>query len=317
MTKSIFIELPFWLGDAIMATPAVQNIIKSYPEASITLFGSKASIEAYAGYPNAILFMVDESKKEGNRFVNLYKIAKSVGRVDLAISFRRSFASKFMLFFIDASLKANYRRLSKGEIHQCIRYNDFVNYVLDLKNDTGEQKLYFEPKVYVKPTLGINAGATYGSAKRWYPDRFAKVASQLASRYDIVIFGSPSEVEMAGDIEKHLVAEGTTNYQNLAGKTSIKELIEHIAGLSLFITNDSGPMHIASAYKVPTVAIFGPTKHKETSQWQNPKSKIVRHEIECSPCMRRECPLGHHECMSKIESEDVLRVALSLCYHSS
>jgi len=101
---------------------------------------------------------------------------------------------------------------------------------------------------------------------------------------------------------------GIKNVINLAGKTSIAKLVSHIAGLDLFITGDSGPMHIAAAYKVPTVAIFGPTKHKETCQWKNPKSLIVRKELECSPCMKRTCPIKTHECMKEITSKDVLKV---------
>lgn len=302
----IFIEIPSWLGDAIMATPAVLNIIKTYPSSSITLIGSAVSIEAFKGYPNIKTYLIDDTKRSGNRYINLYKMAKKIGSVDLAISFRRSFSSKFMMFFIDAKKRFNYRRLSKEEIHLCIRYNDFVNKVLHLNNETGDQKLFFEPFVYNKPTLGINPGATYGSAKRWYPDKFASVATSLSSAYDIVIFGGANEISMAKDIEDSLIANGVKNYTNLAGKTSIKELIQKIAGLSLFVTNDSGPMHIASAFKVPTVAIFGPTKDKETSQWQNPKSIIVRHKIECAPCMKRECPLLHHKCMKNVEASMVL-----------
>lgn len=302
----IFIEIPSWLGDAIMATPAILNIIKTYPNSSIIVLGSSVSIEAFRGYPNITTYLVDDTKKSGNRYINLFKMAKKIGKVDLGISFRRSFSSKFMMFFVNTKRKFNYKRLSREEIHLCIRYNDFVNKVLCLENRAGDQKLFFEPFVYEKPTLGLNPGATYGSAKRWYPDKFAQVATSLSSTHDIVIFGGANEVLMAKDIEDILVANGVKNYTNLAGKTSIKELIQKIAGLSIFITNDSGPMHIASAFKVPTVAIFGPTKDKETSQWQNPKSTIVRYQIECAPCMKRECPLLHHECMKKVEASMVL-----------
>jgi heptosyltransferase-2 len=101
---------------------------------------------------------------------------------------------------------------------------------------------------------------------------------------------------------------GITNYLNLAGKTNIKELCSRIGGLDIFITNDSGPMHVAAAYQVPTVAIFGPTRHFETCQWKNEKSVIVRRDdVPCAPCMKRTCPLKHHECMTKIEAHDVIK----------
>ncbi|QKF82552.1 lipopolysaccharide heptosyltransferase II [Halarcobacter ebronensis] len=306
MVKTIFIEIPTWLGDAIMATPAIENIIKTYPKAKITLLGSYVSTKAFEGFPNIQRVIIDETKKSGNRYLNLIKQARSIGKVDLAISFRRSFSSKFMMLFVKAKKKFNYRRLTKKEIHLVLRYNDFVNKVLNLNNSAGGLKLYFEPFSYTKPTLGINPGATYGSAKRWYPGEFAKVATKLSKDYDIVIFGGPGEVEIAKDIENILIENGVKNYQNLAGKTSIKELIEKIAGLSLFITNDSGPMHVAAAYQVKTVAIFGPTKFTETNQWNNKNGIIVTKNLDCAPCMKRKCPLGHHNCMKLITASDVL-----------
>lgn len=295
-----------------MATPAIENLIKTYPDAEITLLGSFVSTQAFQGYPNIKRVIVDDTKKSGNRYKNLISLAKSIGRVDLAISFRRSISSKFMMFFIKAKKKFNYRRLTKKEIHLCIRYNDFVNKVLNLQNEVGDLKLYFKPFNYGKPTLGINPGATYGSAKRWYPKEFAKIAIEMSKKYDIVIFGGPAETNIAKDIETELVSKGITNYQNLAGKTTIPELIEKIAGLDLFITNDSGPMHIAAAYKVKTIAIFGPTKFTETNQWNNPNGEIVTKNLDCAPCMKRVCPLKHHNCMKNITAADVLNVIVKL-----
>lgn len=306
MIKKIFIEIPTWLGDAIMTTPAIENIIKTYPDAEITMLGSYVSTQALGNFKNVKRVIIDNSKKEKNRYVGLLKIANEVGKVDLALSFRRSFSSRFMIFFMKAPKKFNYRRLEKEQIHQVLRYNDFVNHVLHLNNQAGDLKLYFKPHAYAKPTMGINPGATYGSAKRWYPEEFAKTAIALSSKYDIVIFGGPGEVDIAHDIEEELKANGITNYQNLAGKTTIPELIEHIAGLSLFITNDSGPMHVAAAYKVKTAAIFGPTRFKETNAWNNPDEHIITKNLECAPCMKRVCPLKHHECMKLITANDVL-----------
>jgi heptosyltransferase-2 len=309
----IFIEIPTWLGDAIMTTPAIQNIIKTYPNGKITLLGSFVSTQAFKDYPNIEEILIDDTKKSGNRYKNLISLAKSIGKVDLAISFRRSFSSKFMMFFIKAKKKFNYKRLTKKEIHLCIRYNDFVNKVLNLNNHVGDLKLYFSPYSYDKPTLGINPGATYGSAKRWYPNEFAKVAISLASKYDIVIFGGPGETDIANDIENELIKNGINNYQNLAGLTTIPELIEKVAGLDIFITNDSGPMHIAAAYKTKTVAIFGPTKFTETNQWNNDKNGlIVTKNLECAPCMKRTCPLKHHNCMKEIIANDVLKAIENL-----
>ena len=83
----------------------------------------------------------------------------------------------------------------------------------------------------------------------------------------------------------------------------------YMSQLSLLITGDSGPMHIAAGFQVPTIAIFGPTDDKETSQWMNNKSVIVKKNLSCQPCMKRTCPLIHHHCMELIEVKDILNAA--------
>ena len=160
--------------------------------------------------------------------------------------------------------------------------------------------------------LGINPGASYGNSKRWYPKRFAEVCIELSNQFDIIIFGGASEKEIAYDIECYLVEEGVNNYKNLSAKTSINDLMSLISKLDLFITGDSGPMHIAAAFQIPTVAIFGPTNENETSQWMNEKSVIVKKNLECQPCMKRTCPLNHHNCMKLIESNDIMEVTKDL-----
>ncbi len=309
----ILIELPTWLGDTVMSTPAIENIVQKFPSAKITIFGSFISTLTLKNHPNVTKTVVDDSKYAKFRLIKLFQIAKSLGKFDLAFSFRRTLPSKIFLFFISSKKKFGYRRYSKKQIHQAQRYNDFVNKSLGTDYTASNLKLYFTPKQFAKPTLGINPGATYGSAKQWYPDRFAQVATSLSSKYDILIFGSENEKDMADDIENILKDKGVNNFSNLASKTSISELIEHIGGLSMFITADSGPMHIAAAYQVPTICLFGPTKYIETSQWMNQYSKIIRHEIACSPCMKRECPLKTHECMKLISADEVIKEAK--CYN--
>lgn len=302
----IFIELPSWLGDTIMTTPAIENILKIYPKAELTLFGSHISIQALRKHPQVKRVIVDESKKAKCRICWIYKIAKSLGEFDKSFTFRKRVYPKFLQFFLNSKEKYIYKRYTKKPRHQVLRYNDFINHSLKVDLKASDLKLYHKKKIFKRPTLGLNPGATYGSAKRWYPDRFAKVATALHKEYDIIIFGGVNEIEMAKKIEENLIKDGVLNFQNLAGKTTVDELIEYIAGLSLFITNDSGPMHIASAFKIPTIALFGPTKWYETSPWKNPNAKVVKKDLECMPCMKRTCPLKTHECMKRIEVKDVL-----------
>ncbi len=297
-----------------MATPAIENVIKTYPDAQLIIFGSFVSTKLFKNHPSVEKIIIDDSKKSGNRYKNLFKLAISVGNVDFALSFRKNFTTKFLLFFIKSKQKFIYKRFdSELNTHQVIRYNDFINKSLSLGSNPQKLTIYLsaENKKNAKPVLGLNPGATYGSAKRWYPSEFAKVAIELSKNYDIKIFGGPGETDIAHDIENTLQNAGILNYENLAGKTSVEELISNISNLDLFITNDSGPMHVAAAFNVPTVSIFGPTRHNETNQWQNEHEMLLRKDMACAPCMKRVCPLKdekeNHACMKLITSDDVLQ----------
>ncbi|QOP40808.1 lipopolysaccharide heptosyltransferase II [Sulfurimonas marina] len=320
----ILVVLPNWLGDAVMATPAIELLAKYYENAHFTFIGSYVSIEALKHHPLCESAIVDETKKASSRLAATYKLAKQLGRFDLAITFRNQIHSSTLLRFTDTVLtvarKSWHSQLLLSHIPKIKTDQHLVQQYVELAmvnvdnfdGDIPPLKLYIQQNRFENPTLGINAGATYGSAKRWYPERFAQVAAYYKDKYDILIFGGPNEVEMAKEIEENLISLGVTNYKNIAGKTTIEELCANIAGCSLFITNDSGPMHVAAAYQVPTVAIFGPTKYKETCQWKNEKSTIVRHEMDCSPCMKRECPLKHHDCMKSITASEVIEAVKSL-----
>jgi len=312
MDKKIVIQIPTWLGDAVMATPAIENIIEHFgSDYKYIILGSNVSVKIFEFHPKVSQTIIDDTKKGGSRYVNIYNLAKSFGKVEVFFSFRRSFSARVLKFFVNAKEKYGYKRLTKEQIHLVLRYNDFVNHSLKTNYKANDLKIYTDNNLkfkiqHSKLLLGLNPGATYGSAKRWYPREFALTARELSKDYDILIFGGPTEVEQADEIEKYLQEFGVTNYKNLAGKTTVTELIEYIKSLDLFITNDSGPMHVAAAFKIKTVAIFGPTKHIETHQWNNPNEIIIRKDIECAPCMKRVCPLGHHECMKQITSSDVL-----------
>lgn len=314
----ILIILPNWLGDAIMATPAIELLAKHYPHARFTFVGSYVSIEALKYHPLCEKAIIDETKKASSRLLATYKLAKDLGEFSLAITFRNQIHSSLLLYFTNTVVclaKASWHsKLLLSHTPKILANKHLVEQYSELamiNTDTFDGispplKLHIKENSFLKPTLGLNAGATYGSAKRWYPERFAEVAAAFKDTYNILIFGGPNEIEMAKDIENNLIKLGVKNYTNMAGKTSIQELCANIGACKLFLTNDSGPMHVAAAYQVPTVAIFGPTKYKETSQWKNEKSTIVRKEMECSPCMKRECPLEHHDCMKTITSEEVI-----------
>lgn len=156
--------------------------------------------------------------------------------------------------------------------------------------------------------IGVSPGAAYGTAKRWLPERFAAAASTIAQEIgaSVAIFGSESERELCQSVADAITAP----VHNFAGQTKLGEYIEMAAACRIYLTNDSGAMHIASALGVPTVTVFGATNHMTTGP-TGPLARIVREPVECSPCMKRECPIDHR-CMTRVPAERVAETALDL-----
>jgi len=158
------------------------------------------------------------------------------------------------------------------------------------------------------PFLVLNPGAAYGSAKRWPEDRFAGVADALARQLQlgVALIGSAAEAAIASQVRDAMKTPAAV----LSGKTSLEALIGVLAESSLLVTNDSGPMHIATALGIPTVAVFGSTDDRITGPW-GARTRIVKHPVECSPCLLRECPIDHR-CMNRVTVDDVCRAAMEL-----
>ncbi len=156
--------------------------------------------------------------------------------------------------------------------------------------------------------IGVNPGAAFGSAKRWLSDRYAELLDRLIEQQgaNVVVFGAPRELGIAESIRSLMRHPATL----LTGKTELCELIALIACCDLFITNDSGPMHLAAALQVPTVAIFGPTNEIATGPL-SPIAVVLNKKVECSPCLLRECPIDHR-CMTRITVDEVYQHASRL-----
>jgi heptosyltransferase II len=153
--------------------------------------------------------------------------------------------------------------------------------------------------------VGISPGATYGTAKQWPPERFAQVATQLQEEFQagIVLLGGEGDLEAAGKI----AAQMPHRPFNLVGQTELRTALAVIQQLQLVITNDSGLMHVAAAFGVPLVAIFGSTDPTTTGPFTSLAS-IVRSPVSCSPCLKRHCPLDHI-CMTNISVTEVTEQA--------
>jgi heptosyltransferase-2 len=154
---------------------------------------------------------------------------------------------------------------------------------------------------------GVSPGAAFGTAKRWIPERFVESAAALGN--PVALFGSGDERALCETIADALRARRVP-VRNFAGQTSLSEYIELAAACSIYLTNDSGGMHIASALGVPTVAIFGATDHIATGP-AGELARVVRVPVDCSPCLLRECPIDHR-CMKAVTSEQVIEEASAL-----
>ena len=159
--------------------------------------------------------------------------------------------------------------------------------------------------------VGVSPGSAYGTAKRWLPERFAAAAVELAGKLNagVGVFGSEDERELCQEIARQVEAAGFPA-TNFAGVTTLAEFVQLAAAAKVFLTNDSGAMHIASAVGVPIVAVFGATDHAATGP-TGALARIVREQVECSPCLLRECPIDHR-CMTRVTAQRVAGEAWDL-----
>jgi heptosyltransferase-2 len=156
--------------------------------------------------------------------------------------------------------------------------------------------------------IGVSPGAAYGGAKRWLPERFAEAAAAIANKRgaSVLVFGSKEEAAICEIVYQQTCKTGVTCH-NFGGVTPLGEFVQMAAACELFLTNDSGAMHVASALGIPTVVVFGATDDEATGptgDW----SRVVRHAVECSPCLLRECPIDHR-CMTGVTASQVVETA--------
>ena len=175
------------------------------------------------------------------KYKSLYKIYNRLGVFDVYFTFRSSFRAKLLRLFVKSTNNYQFNKKKYQNRHQVEKYVDFVNDSLNINFPAGNLTIHSSaPKEKTSSKiLGINPGASYGSAKRWYPKQFAKIAIELSDKFDIIIFGGIDEQDFAKEIEKILIKKDIKNYRNLAGKTSIASLINYISNLDIFITGDS------------------------------------------------------------------------------
>lgn len=330
-TRQILIRAVNWIGDAVMTTPAMGAVRAAFPQATITVAANPLVAELFRVHPFCDRVMVFDKKGEHRGVGGLLRFAAALRRerFDLAILFQNAVEAAFMAALAGIPRRAGYRTDGRGlllthgvpagegerRLHHTAYYLKMLK-ELGIAGGEGRLILTCTPGEVeeARRTLGpgswvaVNPGAAYGSAKRWIPSRFAEVADRLVHEFGVkvVLTGGPGEAEIGRDIEAAMAAPSL----NLIGRTSVRQLMAVLSCCRLAVTNDSGPMHVAAAFGVPIVAVFGPTDHTTTSPLSD-SCRIVRKETDCAPCLLRQCPTDHR-CMEAITAQDVLRQAREL-----
>jgi heptosyltransferase-2 len=336
LKNSILVYAPSWIGDAVMSLGALRSLRRAYPDSRLTVL-AKPWVEELYKCCEAVdgTLQYDPRKSRGVR--GLLRTAGMLreAKFDLAVLFPNAFRAAAIVWAARIPERWGYAHDGRGLLltkpvppaprpfgrHQAYYYLDLLRH-LGVETGQPDTHLNLTEPMRAKATellrnhngyrgqavVGIHPGATNSGAKRWIPERYAEVGDRLAASHNarIVVLGGPGEQSIAEEIRAHL----KTPSVNFAGKTSLGELMGLVGSLSILISNDSGPMHLAAALGVPTVAVFGPTDERETGPL-GPKSRVVRQHVECSPCLLKECPIDHR-CMERVTVDDVYRASVEL-----
>lgn len=327
--KNIIVRMPNWIGDLIMATPVLSDLRKAYPDAHITAMCRYPLCDLLKEDPEIDeLFCFSKTSGLGRRVEKRNIIEKlRKGKYDLGVLLTHSFSSAWWFWQGKVENRLGYecngRKLlltHSVPLPENIQNQHLVvTYKMLLQNlgipisDTAPRLFLAEKELEEARTLlrrfgvakngivvGINPGATYGSAKCWLPERFREVTQRLLQDKDIyvVYFGDSNTASLVGEIGQGL----SSRVINLAGLTSLRQLACLIRLCDVLLTNDSGPMHIADALGTPIVALFGSTSEVVTGPYH--RGTVIHKHVECSPCYQRTCPIDFR-CMKKIEADEV------------
>jgi heptosyltransferase-2 len=333
--NKILIRGTNWIGDAVMTLPAVASIRATYPKAHIAMLVKPWVADIYKLFSDLDEIIIYENKFDNP--AGVFRLAQKLKgeKFDLAILLQNAIEAAIIALSARIPLRAGFDSDARGLLltHRIRRTEEIkkihqTDYYLEMVKALGcvsaNREIHMETKINIleagnvlrkflpeetkKTIIGIAPGATYGPAKKWFPDRFAATADSLSEKFSaqVIIMGGRDDGETAQEIQKLARAK----LINLAGKTTLREAIYLISQCSLFISNDSGLMHIAGALNIPTIAIFGSTNPVTTAPAGN-KSIIVRKEVPCSPCLKKTCTTDFR-CMKMISVEDVLQVAENL-----
>jgi heptosyltransferase-2 len=320
--QRIVVRAPNWLGDAVMALPALAAIRRS----------AAGSLIVAARAPLATLFEEDiDAAPDQVVTVDSATEAHALRALeaDAIVLLPNSFHSAWLARRSGIPQRWGYRaagrswlltravRRQRGHIHQTRYYLDLVR-ALGLEADDDIPRIRPRAATLERADallrdagvaggariVGFAPGAAYGSAKRWPPARVAQLMIQLSARGFLpVLVGAADDRDTARAIESSL-PRGLP-FVDLTGRTTLRGLVGVLARCAAFVSNDSGAMHVAAALGVPLTAIFGPTDERETAPIGPGAREVILRDVFCRPCMLRECPIDHR-CMKRITVDQVL-----------
>lgn len=336
----ILVRATNWIGDAVMSLPALEALRARYPAAEIVVLAKPWVSELYSHHTAVSRRMVYDPDGEHRGTRGFWRLVQALRseQFDAALLFQNAFHAAWMARCARIPVRIGYARDSRGSlltdavaVPPAPAYGHEANYYLQLLLRAGWIEK-FAPVQDIRLILtesektwaaqhldslglrgprflvGLGPGASFGPAKRWLPERYADLADRLigALHADVLIFGSREERPLAEAIAREMKHTPTI----LAGETTLRQWMALLARCRLIVSNDSGPMHLATALGLPLVAIFGSTNARATGPI-SPRARIVRRQVACSPCGLRKCPIDFR-CMMGVTVDNVYRTALEL-----
>jgi len=327
-SMKIVVRAPNWIGDAVLSLPALFSLQANFPDAEVWVAARDWVGELFL-MSGSFSGLVSVPGKPGlNNLRSSVRVLREPG-FHIGLLLTNSFASACLFYLAGIPERWGYNRDGRGllltkkvPVAGRERISHQVHYYLSLLSGLGMETPIREPSLSVKetavqetkewlrsfglapdvPLVLLHPGASYGSAKRWPASRYAQLAVLLQENLGV-------QVALVGSVEDVLLAEAVTSNSKkppvvLSGKTDLVKLAAVIRNSAVFITNDSGPMHLANALGTPVIALFGPTDPARTGPFR-PPSLVIHKKAACWPCSYRECPFDHR-CMMDISPQEVL-----------
>lgn len=321
------IVAPAWIGDAVLAQPLLERIAARDPAGTIDVLAPPWTLAVFRRMPQvaatlALPFGHGELQLGGRR-----RFARGLRRYDRAIVLPNSLKSALVPWFAGIPRRTGYRgEMRYGLLNDMHRLDQaalprLVERYAALAQPRGEtlERPVPDPRLAVDaasraatlrkfgvdtaaPVAVLAPGAEYGPAKRWPARHFAALARAFAERgFRVWLLGSKADAPVTAEIQR-LCAGLCTDF---AGRTSLDEAIDLISHAARVVTNDSGLMHVAAALDRPMVALFGSSSPAYTPPLSR-HARVVSLHLACSPCFARTCPLGHTDCLEKLDPKLVL-----------